>query len=242
MAHVAGAKILVDAAQLAPHRPIRVHPAGHPCHLDFLAFSGHKMYAPFGSGVLIGPKWLFSQGIPSQVGGGTVKAIDSEKIYWSDPPDVEEAGSPNVFGALAIAESCKVFKQIGWQELINHEQWLLERTLDGLKRIPGITVYNESSTQRVGVIGFNLEGFHHQTVAEALAEYGIGVRTGCFCARNYVKHLLKLGHMSYHPNQSKLPGIVRVSFGCYNNPTDVSILLAALEELALAPTSCFRKL
>ena len=244
MAHAAGAKILVDAAQLAPHRPIRVHPADHPCHLDFLAFSGHKMYAPFGSGVLIGPKWLFSQGFPSQVGGGTVKAIDSKKIYWSDPPDVEEAGSPNVFGALAIAEACKVLKQIGWEELINHEQRLLEMTLDGLKRIPGITVYNESTTQRVGVIGFNLEGFHHQTVAEALAEYGIGVRTGCFCARNYVKYLLQLGHLPYQPDQAKLPGIVRVSFGCYNNGTDVSILLAALEELALTPkkTSCFRKL
>ncbi len=232
MAHSAGARILVDAAQLAPHRPIQVLPADHPRHLDFLAFSGHKMYAPFGSGVLIGPKWLFSQGTPSQVGGGTVKAIEFENIYWVDPPDVEEAGSPNVFGALAIAESCKVYQKIGWQELINHEQRLLEMTLNGLKRIPGITVYNESLTQRVGVIGFNVEGVHHQTVAEALAEYGIGVRTGCFCARNYIKHLLGLNLRSYQiKDEGKLPGIVRVSFGCYNSLSDVSNFLEALEEV-----------
>jgi cysteine desulfurase/selenocysteine lyase len=232
MAHAAGARILVDAAQLAPHRPIWVRPATDPRHIDFLAFSGHKMYAPFGTGVLIGPKWLFSQGVPSQVGGGTVKAVDSEGIYWADPPDVEEAGSPNVLGALALAESCKILNKIGWQGLINHEQQLLEATLLGLKRIPGITIYNESTTQRVGVISFNAEGKHHQRVAETLAEYGIGLRTGCFCARNYVKHLLNLSQMSYQTvNPGELPGMVRVSYGCYNNLTDVAYLLAALEEL-----------
>ena len=231
MAHSVGARILVDAAQLAPHRPIWVRPATDPRHLDFLAFSGHKMYAPFGAGVLLGPKWLFSQGAPSQVGGGTVKTIDSENIRWVDPPDVEEAGSPNVLGALAIAESCKVYNKIGWQKLIDHEQQLLEATLLGLKKIPGITVYHETTTQRVGVVSFNVAGVHHQIVAEALAEYGIGVRTGCFCARNYVKHLLGLGPGSFLTNnEGKLPGMVRVSFGCYNNLADVSNFLTALEE------------
>jgi selenocysteine lyase/cysteine desulfurase len=232
MAHAAGARILVDAAQLAPHRPIWVRSANDPRHIDFLAFSGHKMYAPFGAGVLIGPKWLFSQGRPSQVGGGTVKAVDSQGIYWADPPDVEEAGSPNVLGALAMSEACKVLNKIGWNELINHEQQLLETTLSGLKKIPGITVYNEATTGRVGVISFNVEGRHHQTVAEALAEYGIGVRTGCFCARNYVKHLLNISQMTYQTiNPTKLPGMVRVSFGCYNNMDEVSYLLDALEEI-----------
>lgn len=232
MAHAAGARILVDAAQLAPHRPIWVRPATDPRHLDFLVFSGHKMYAPFGAGVLVGPKWLFNQGDPSQVGGGTVKAVDSEGIYWAEPPEVEEAGSPNVLGALTIAESFKVLHKIGWNELFHHEQQLLEATLTGLKKIPGITVYNEATTQRVGVIGFNVKGIYHQTVGEALAEYGIGVRTGCFCARNYVKHLLNLSHLIYQgTNQRKLPGLVRVSFGCYNNLTDVTYFLDVLEEL-----------
>lgn len=232
MAHTAGARILVDAAQLVPHRPVTVCPVTDPRHLDFLAFSGHKMYAPFGSGVLVGPKWLFSQGAPSQVGGGTIKAIDSKNIYWVEPPDVEEAGSPNVFGALAIAESCKVFNKIGWPELINHEQKLVEATLLGLKQIKGVTIFNESLSQRVGVVSFNIEGIHHQTVAETLAEYGIGVRTGCFCARNYVKHLLGLNPTSYQAKkESKLPGMVRVSFGCYNNLSEVSNFLEALKEL-----------
>lgn len=231
MAHSSGARILVDAAQLAPHRPITVYPATDPRHLDFLVFSGHKMYAPFGSGVLIGPKWLFNQGAPSQVGGGTVKTIDSKNVYWVDPPDVEEAGSPNVFGALAIAQSCKVFNKIGWEKLIDHEQQLLEATLLGLKKIPGIIVYDESLTQRVGVISFNVAGVYHQIVAEALAKYGIGVRTGCFCARNYVKYLLELDPISSPKDyDGKLPGMVRVSFGCYNNLSDVSNFLEALEE------------
>lgn len=237
MAHSAGARILVDAAQLAPHRSIHVYPATDPRHLDFLAFSGHKMYAPFGSGVLIGPKWLFSQGTPSQVGGGTVKAVDFEGINWTDPPDVEEAGSPNVFGALALAKACEVLEKISWNELICHEQRLLELTLAGLKKIPRITVYNESITQRVGVISFNVEGMYHQTVAEALAEYGIGVRTGCFCARNYVKHLLNLSQLTYKAvERSRLPGMVRVSFGCYNNLKQVHYLLEVLEEIVLADT------
>ncbi|NLY73833.1 MAG: aminotransferase class V-fold PLP-dependent enzyme [Firmicutes bacterium] len=236
MAHSAGARILVDAAQLAPHRPITVYPAADPRHLDFLAFSGHKMYAPFGSGVLIGPKRLFSQSAPSQVGGGTVKAIDSQNVYWVDPPGVEEAGSPNVFGALAIAESCRVLNKIGWRKLIDHEQQLLEATLLGLKKIPGVTVYNESTTQRVGVISFNAAGIYHQIIAEALSEYGIGVRTGCFCARNYVKHLLGLDQTSSPTNYaSQLPGMVRVSFGCYNNLSDVSNFLEALEEIVRRP-------
>lgn len=231
MAHSVGARILVDAAQLAPHRPIQVYPATDLRHIDFLAFSGHKMYAPFGAGVLTGPKWLFSQGGPSQVGGGTVKTTGSEGVYWVDPPDVEEAGSPNVFGALTIAESCKVYQKIGWQNLINHEQQLLEATLMGLKKIPGITVYDETLTSRVGVISFNVSGVHHQTVAEALAEFGIGVRSGCFCARNYVKHLLGLGPgLSPMNKQGKLPGMVRISFGCYNKLSDVCNLLEALEE------------
>lgn len=237
MAHNAGARILVDAAQLIPHRPVLVNSATDPRHLDFLAFSGHKMYAPFGSGVLIGPKWLFSQGIPSQVGGGTIKGIDSKGVYWADPPDVEEAGSPNLFGALTIAESCKIFDLIGWPELIRHEQSLLEATLRGLHQIEGITVYNESLNQRVGVISFNIEGVHHQIVAKALAKYGIGVRTGCFCARNYVKHLLNLDQISYQGNQQQLPGMVRVSFGCYNNLNDVANFLETLENLV----KCFLK-
>src|SRR5205814_1374454 len=94
-AHQRGIPVLVDAAQLAPHRPL-------PRDADFLAWSGHKMYAPFGAGVLIGPRSTFTTGDPFLAGGGAVDLVDLDEVVWTDPPEREEAGSPNVMGAIAL--------------------------------------------------------------------------------------------------------------------------------------------
>ncbi len=244
LAHAAGAKILVDGAQLVPHRPITMYPASDPRHIDFLAFSGHKIYAPFGSGVLIGPRSLFTHPPPSEVGGGTVKGIGPAGIIWSEPPEVEEAGSPNVLGAVALAEAIRVIQSIGWPKLIAHENQLIQQTIEALRTIPEVILYNPDATERVGVISFNLMGFHHQAVADYLSEaWGIGVRSGCFCARGYVQKLLKLNSdtilqaqnaINSH-NSHAIPGMVRVSFGCYNELAEVDILIQALKELIKKP-------
>ncbi len=239
MAHQAGAKIVVDGAQLVPHRPVKLYPFNDPRHIDFLAFSGHKMYAPFGAGVLVGPREIFNQKPPSQVGGGTVKGIGPGGIIWADIPETEEAGSPNVLGSLALAKASQILQNIGWNSLIKHESSLLTYALAQLKKIPGIILYEVPVEQQIGVISFNIRGVDHTVVAKYLAQKkGIGVRSGCFCARGYVQCLLQLNFSQVTALQEKLnqgienwvPGMVRISFGCYNNLKDVEYLVKALEE------------
>ena len=241
LAHQAGAKILVDGAQLIPHRQINLFPPSDPRHIDFLAFSGHKIYAPFGAGVLIAPRSLFQKNPPSQVGGGTIIGIGPEGIIWAEAPDVEEAGSPNILGAMAIAESCRVIQRIGWDPITRHETELLEYALKCLEELPELEIYNREKQNRVGVISFNIRGIPHAIVAQHLAERGIGVRSGCFCARGYVQSLLGLSAKEIQIllyrvlkgdiGHETMPGMVRLSFGCYNQISEVDILILALKEL-----------
>ena len=137
LAHSYGALILADAAQLAPHRGIHIRPAGDPGHLDFLVASAHKMYAPFGTGVLIGPRKIFSEGAPDYSGGGTVEIVTEDAVYWAGPPDREEAGSPNVIGAVAMAAACKALTEIGMDRLAAHEADLTRYALTELRKIEG---------------------------------------------------------------------------------------------------------
>ena len=106
-AHEAGAQILVDAAQLAAHRPIDMKNLSDPQHLDYVAISGHKMYAPFGSGALIGRRDMFMRGEPEYRGGGTVNFVTPKLVDWALPPDSDEAGSPNIAGAIAMAQAAR---------------------------------------------------------------------------------------------------------------------------------------
>src|SRR5918995_1319540 len=113
-AHERGVPVLVDAAQLAPHRPL-------PAEADFLAWSGHKMYAPFGAGVLVGPRAAFAEGDPFLAGGGAVDLVDLDEVAWTDPPDREEAGSPNVIGAVGLHAAIEELGRIGWDTIIDHD-------------------------------------------------------------------------------------------------------------------------
>ncbi|MCB0002168.1 MAG: aminotransferase class V-fold PLP-dependent enzyme, partial [Anaerolineae bacterium] len=244
-AHAAGAQILVDAAQLAPHRQVDMKPDGDPEHLDFVTISAHKMYAPFGTGALIGPKAIFMQGAPEYPGGGTVDVVTLDEVHWAGMPDRDEAGSPNVVGAVAMAAAAKALMAIGMDQVAAHEQELLAYATERLLAIPGVTIYGESNPARlhekVGVIPFNLAGVSHFKLAAILGyEGGIGVRSGCFCAHPYVVHLLNLDDEAastwrtqlLEGDKSNMPGMVRMSFGCYNNRDDVNRLLAMLERIA----------
>ena len=243
-AHAVGAKILVDAAQLAPHRLVDMKPDDDPEHLDFVVLSAHKMYAPFGTGALIGPKAIFSQGIPEYPGGGTVDVVTLDEVHWAGTPDRDEAGSPNVVGAVAMAAAAKTLMSIGMENIAAHEARLVNYTLEKLVQIPEITLFGETDPQnsyeRVGVIPFNLDGFSHFLVAAILGyEGGIGVRSGCFCAHPYVVHLLRLPDEEtdlwkkqiLEGDKSNMPGMVRASFGCYNNEEDVDRLIEALKRI-----------
>ncbi|MEZ4617071.1 MAG: aminotransferase class V-fold PLP-dependent enzyme [Caldilineaceae bacterium] len=243
-AHAVGARILVDAAQLAPHRPLVMKPDNDPEHLDFVALSAHKMYAPFGTGALVGPKQIFLQSAPEYQGGGTVDIVTRDRVYWTGLPDREEAGSPNVIGAVAMAAAAKLLMKQGMTEIAAQEMTLTSYALEQLHQVPGLVLYGESDPakviERVGVIPFNLTGYPHELVAAILGyEGGIGVRNGCFCAHPYVVRLLKLNPTEQQAwqqeilagNKSRMPGMVRVSLGCQNTRADIDHLVTLLQQI-----------
>jgi selenocysteine lyase/cysteine desulfurase len=235
-AHAVGARLLVDAAQLAPHRRLDVKDVGDPEHLDFVALSAHKMYAPFGTGALIGPRDVFLQGEPEYRGGGTVDRVTPDHVEWAGLPDREEAGSPNVVGAVAFAAAAGALMADGLAEIEAHEAALTAYALERLRRVRGLVLYGEADpargADRVGVIPFNLEGRPHGLVAAVLGyEAGIGVRSGCFCAQPYVARLLGLSPARAEGADGERPGMVRVSFGAYNGRSDVDVLVEALQRI-----------
>lgn len=240
-AHSVGAKILVDCAQLAPHRQVDMKPDNDPEHLDFVVLSAHKMYAPFGTGALIGAKETFLHSPPEYTGGGTVDIVMLDQVWWAGVPDREEAGSPNVVGAVAMAVAAKTLMEVGMDKVAQHEQELLVYALNRLQEVPDITIYGETDVtkmhEKVGVIPFNLEGVSHFLLSSILGyEGGIGVRSGCFCAHPYVVHLLQLDEAESTSwrdkmlagDKSEMPGMVRMSFGCYNNTDDIDRLVEML--------------
>lgn len=244
-AHAAGSRILIDAAQLAPHRKIDIKADDDAEHLDFIVLAGHKMYAPFGTGALVGPKEVFLKGKPEYSGGGTVNVVTQDEVYWGGTPDRDEAGSPNVPGAVAMAAAAKALLKIGMDNVAEHERVLTAYCLERLRSIPGVTVYGETdparAEEKVGVIPFNLEGVPHFLLSAILGyEGGIGVRSGCFCAHPYVVHLLNLSDEEAESwrtqllagDKSNMPGMVRISFGCYNTMEDVDKLIEMVEKIS----------
>jgi selenocysteine lyase/cysteine desulfurase len=244
LAHANGAYMFVDAAQLAPHRAIDVLPDGNPGHIDFIAYSAHKMYAPYGTGVLIGPKDYFSTGDPDMVGGGVVDIVELDFVAYSAPPAREEAGSPNVPGAVALAAAIHMMQSVGMDTIAEHERRLVSYAIDKMKEVRGMHIYGpveESElADKVGVISFDIDGVSHAKVAAILsAEGGIGVRNGCFCAHPYVKRLLQFDETASKDftaeilagDRTNLPGMVRASFGCYNNIDDVDRLVTMLHRI-----------
>lgn len=239
VAHRHGARILIDAAQLAPHRRIDMAGIG----IDYLAASGHKMYAPFGAGVLVGRSDWLNDAEPFLAGGGAVKFVDATDTMWSDLPDRQEAGSPNVVGAVAMAAACRELERADFDVLAADEHRLASMLMEGLADIPGVQIYSlwGPDSERIGVATFNLAGVPYATLAAALsAEHGIGVRHGCFCAHPMMFELLQVGDDTAHGmldalragNDVEAPGAVRASLGFGSTIGDVERLLAAVRSIA----------
>ncbi len=238
-AHERGIPVLLDAAQLAPHRPLPAEP-------DFVAFSGHKLYAPFGAGALIAPRRTFESGDPFLAGGGAVDLVDLDEVIWTEPPEREEAGSPNVVGAVAFGTAMGELERIGWDTIVAHEAALSARLHDGLRTIEGVHVLGPRGRDGhdrdgLAVAAFTVDGMHHALVAARLsAEFGVGVRHGCFCAHPYLIRLLGVGREGMarardavrRGDRRAIPGAVRASCGLGTNTDDVDALLDALRALA----------
>jgi cysteine desulfurase / selenocysteine lyase len=242
--HAVGGRILVDAAQLAAHRPIDMRAHDDPGHLDFVALSAHKMYAPFGTGALIGCKHWFGDE-PDHSGGGTIRAVTVDDVVWADLPDREEAGSPNVVGAVALAAATTALRAVGIGRIAAHEAELAHYATARLASVPGVTIHGPAESAevpKVGVIPFTVEGLDPGLVAAVLGyEHGVGVRHGCFCAQPYIHHLLGVRHAesgrwldrARGGEQRGAPGMVRISLGAYNNAADVDRAVRALEWLVV---------
>jgi len=233
--HDRGVPVLVDAAQLAPHRPL-------PRDADYLAWSGHKMYAPFGAGVLVGPRATFATGDPFLAGGGAVELVDLDEVVWTDPPDREEAGSPNVLGAVALHAAIDELTRLGWDAIRAHDDGMALRLREGLTGIDGVRLLGPSARPgSLPVASFVVDGVSHALVAARLsAEHAIGVRHGCFCAHPYLLRLLGLTSpevADYHAavlrgDRRRMPGAVRASAGIATTIEDIDRFLGALARIA----------
>ncbi|MGW6359704.1 aminotransferase class V-fold PLP-dependent enzyme [Streptomyces sp. NPDC055092] len=241
-AHAHGARIVLDAAQLAPHHPVDIQ----DLDVDWVAFSGHKLYAPFGSGVLAGRADWLRASEPYLAGGGASRKVARRAdggvdVEWHDSAARHEAGSPNVIGVYSIASACKALTEAGFDSLVAREQYLIGKVRDGLAAVPEVKVLSlfGDDAPRVGVISFVVDGWNSSHFAAALsAEYGIGVRDGLFCAHPLVRTLLgsdpqsqgECGAPEAAPGEKSLNAI-RVSFGAGTPDEHVERFVRAVTEL-----------
>ncbi|MCP4550245.1 MAG: aminotransferase class V-fold PLP-dependent enzyme [bacterium] len=245
LAHKYDARIVVDAAQLLPHRAVDMKPKTDPGHLDYLVFSAHKMNSPYGEGAVIGDFSHFQEAAPYLQGGGTVYSVGLDHVIWADPPDKQEAGTPNIFGMLAQARALQVMREFGMENIVKHEMELTRRFLTGLKEIPRIGVFGiadpDKLDNRLGAVTFTVAGMHHAHVAAILSyEGGICVRNGCFCAHPLIKSLLNITKEQEEEfeaaikvgDRTGVPGAVRASFGLHNRAWEVDHLLHMLRIIA----------
>lgn len=236
LTHAVGAKLFVDAAQLAPHRPISMQRLG----VDAMAFPAHKLYAPFGLGVLFVDKGVLNQ-IPVDPGGGSIDMLGSPEIVWAPAAERHQSGTWNVTGIIALAASCEAIKQSGWKTIVSHEQDVRGYLLQRLARVKDLTLYilpeQYRKEDRVGVVVFNLKGYHHALLAAILEhEYGIETRAGTICNHRLVRRWVgvsdatqaKIERRINQGNRLASYGIVRASLGIHNTKRDVDALVKAL--------------
>lgn len=238
-AHKYGAQIVVDGTQIVAHRRLSACGNEPDEDLDYIVFSSHKMYAPFGGGAVVGKLSHLQKCLPRFYGGGIVDVVSDWTETYLSAPERYEVGSPNYFGVVAMIKTMNILDAYGFDALEEHEQRLLKYAIDGLKKIDGVKLYAdcENIADRIGVLVFNIEGVPHAEVAQRLAEMrGIAVRQGSFCSHPYVCRLLGVCDETITECMCRsdfvLPGMVRVSFGIYNDESDIDALIDSVRQIA----------
>ena len=210
-AHEAGALIVVDAAQAAPHMPIDVR----ALNVDFLAFSGHKMAGPTGSGVLYGRRDLLEAMPPWMGGGDMISTVRLDGSTWNDLPYKFEAGTPSVAEMIGLGIAVDYLSSLGMDKIQAHEHTMITYALDRLAEVPGLTLYGPEADKKGAVATFTMQGIHAHDIAQMLDAEGIAVRAGHHCA------------MPLHETLG-IPASARASFYLYNTPAEVDALIEAL--------------
>lgn len=240
LAHKHGARILVDAAQILAHKQINVKPNNDPQHIDFLAAAGHKAYAPFGSAFLFGPREVLDRVQPYTPGGGTVLFVSEHDYIYASSPDRHQGGTPNIAGAIALAESLNFLSVAGLENVRQHEIELTEYALNRLKDVPEINILGDiPAGNRLGVITFNIGELSNGLVADILNHEGaIATRNGRFCAHPYLSFLLgrsdseEIIERLRRGEKFDIGGAVRISFGIYNTESEVDDVVENLKMIA----------
>lgn len=211
LAKANNSKTLVDGAQLISQSAVDVQ----KLDCDFFVFSGHKLFAPTGIGVLYGKKAILDQMPPYQGGGAMISDVSEERTLYNQVPFRFEAGTPHIEGVLGLAEAIKFFQQLSFSDIEKHEKNLMELFVQEAKSLPELVLLG--SQNRTSIASFNLKGAHHSDVAQVLDQQGVAVRAGHHCTQPLMKYL-------------KFSGSVRASFSIYNDEQDVRSLIASLKK------------
>jgi len=205
-----GAVTLIDGAQMVANQKVDIQNLG----CDFYAFSAHKLFGPYGVGVLYGKKEILNQMSPYQGGGNMIFDVSIEKSTYNDLPYKFEAGTPSIAEVIAFKPALEYVQKLGWEKIQTHELMLLNYATAELSKIKGLRIYGKAQ-KKAAIISFNLEGLHHADVGQILDQENVAVRTGHHCTLPLMKRY-------------GIKGTVRASFSIYNNKNDVDALIKAL--------------
>ena len=210
--HQAGAAVLIDGAQAAPHFEIDVK----KLNVDFYVCSAHKLCGPTGVGILYGKKEWLEKLPPYQGGGEMIDQVSFEKSTYADLPNKFEAGTPNISGVIASGIALDYINKLGLQKIKEYEDYLLDHATSKLKEIEGVKIYGEAKI-KTSVISFNIKNIHPYDVGSVIDNLGIAVRTGHHCAQPIMDYF-------------DIPGTIRISFSFYNTIDEINILIEALKK------------
>lgn len=211
-AHQIGAAVLIDGAQAVPH----LAPDVQDLDCDFYVFSGHKMCAPTGTGILYGKEEWLNRLSPFQGGGEMIATVTFEKTTYADLPHKFEAGTPNIAGGIGLGAAVDYLNEIGFDAIARYEKELLEYATQKLSKIEGLTIFGQAK-EKTSVISFNIEGIHPYDIGTIIDKKGIAVRTGHHCAQPI---------MDFY----QIPGTVRASFAFYNTKKEIDLMVEAIEK------------
>lgn len=235
LAHKHNAKLIVDGAQIVAHRQFSMLGVTPDENVDFLVFSAHKMYSPYGGGAVVGLTDVLNEHMPEFYGGGTIKIVGDTWETYKDAPARYEAGSPNYPGVIGMGKAIDILSEVGFDDIQAHEQKLNKRLIDGLKKLPNVVIYGDSEniSDRVGVVTFNFTDTNSYLLAQEMSKLGgVATRRGAFCANPYVWRLMGISDDSLtrfeNCGDMNTPGMIRVSFGIYNTEEEVDEMLALM--------------
>ncbi|MDD2943532.1 MAG: cysteine desulfurase [bacterium] len=212
-AHALQIPVLIDGAQSTPHLPVNVIESG----CDFFVFSGHKIYGPTGTGVLYGKSKLLSEMIPYQGGGDMITEVTFKKVTFQPPPQRFEAGTPDIAGVVALSSAIDYLEEIGMEEVHALDRALLDYAMEKFGEFPDFRIIGQAP-HKVGVISFCHDNIHAHDIGTLLNEFGIAIRTGHHCAQPLMQRF-------------SVPGTARISFGLYNDITDIDCFFKALAKV-----------